>query len=78
MTSPYTTGAHDLVHRTRDLAWKNYEKAKANGDNVYFVDGNTYLGKEYWDCATVDGCHPNDFGFVKMAEGVLSVLREIL
>lgn len=77
MTAPYSSQGKSWITRTHDCALENYKKAKADGDNVYFVDGNTYLGEEYWDCATVDGCHPNDFGFVKMADAVIQVLTEI-
>ena len=56
-----------------------YEKALAAGDrNVYFVDGRTFFDCFAGDCATVDGAHPNDFGFVCMAQGLLPVLRKAL
>ncbi len=58
-----------------------YEKAKAAGDEqVYFVDGeNFFAGEEAAeDVCTSDGCHPNDFGYYKMAKGLEPVLREIL
>lgn len=55
---------------------ETYEAAKKNGDNVYFVDGEKFFGTEFPDCATVDGCHPNDYGFAKMAEAVLKVIEE--
>lgn len=30
------------------------------------------------ECATVDGCHPNDFGFVAMAKKIGNVLETII
>lgn len=58
---------------------QQYEKLKAEGDkNVYFVDGTTLIREEEWDYTTADGTHPNDFGFVRMAEGLAPVLRHIL
>ena len=44
------------------------ERAAASGDpNVSFVDGETLFdGVCRFDC-TVDGCHPNDLGFHRMA-----------
>lgn len=56
-----------------------YEALKAAGDkNVYFIDGTTLIPDEEWDYATSDGCHPNDFGYVRMAEGLEPLLRRIL
>ena len=56
-----------------------YEALEASGDkNVYFVDGTTLISDENWDYSTTDGCHPNDFGFLCMAEGLAPVLRQII
>ncbi len=55
-----------------------YRKAKANGDhNVYFINGKTFFGKD-WDTCTVDGCHPTDLGFYKMASKIGKVVNRIL
>ena len=63
----------------RDLIKANYEKAVASGDkNVYFVDGETLLGKSYRDACTVDCCHPNDLGFLRMAKTIRPVLKKAL
>ena len=56
---------------------ETYEKAKANGDKVYYLDGSQLMalaGNE----GTVDGCHPNDLGFYSMAKAVGDVLEGIL
>lgn len=56
-----------------------YENAVKNGDrNVYFVDGRTFFDCFAGDCATVDGAHPNDFGFVCMPKGMEPILRTAL
>ncbi len=47
-----------------------------NCENVYFIDGVKMFDGEFRDCATVDGVHPNDYGFVRMAEAVLKVIKE--
>ena len=52
------------------------EKAKANGDNVYFIEGMEMF-KDFREFATVDHSHPNDYGFVTMAQAVMEVLKEI-
>ena len=66
----------ELIAAGRPIIMETLEKARANGDNVYYVDGQTVYGEEYKSCATVDGCHPNDFGFVMMADAILKVFKE--
>jgi hypothetical protein len=53
------------------------ELSSAGDENIYFIDGSTLLGDDYGDCA-VDGCHPTDLGFHRMAEGLLPQVSEIL
>ncbi len=56
-----------------------YRKAKANGDKkVYLVDGSKLFGKKDRENCTVDGCHPNDLGFYRMALGINKVLSKLL
>ncbi len=56
-----------------------YEALRDAGDkNVYFIDGTTLISDEDWDYSTSDGTHPNDLGFVRMAEGLAPVLHHIL
>lgn len=58
---------HDLV-----------EKIRKDGDNnIYFVDGSKMLGDDFYECS-VDGSHPSDLGFYRMAQGMIPVLKEIL
>ncbi len=76
MSGPWSKKFENPGARTRAIVIDTYEKAKANGENVYFIDGEKMFGTEFADCASVDGCHPNDFGFVKMAEAVLKVINE--
>ncbi len=49
---------------------------KAGDRNIYFLDGAKLLGKDYWEC-TVDGVHPTDLGFYRMAIGIEPILRKI-
>lgn len=56
---------------------ENYKKAKANGDNVYYLDGSQLMLLAEND-GTVDGCHPNDLGFYSMAKAISDVLKGIL
>ena len=53
----------------RAVVRATYEKAVAEGDaRVAFIDGaGLFEGPLGTDC-TVDGCHPNDLGFYRMAQ----------
>ena len=63
----------------RELIKNNYLTAKEQGDNnVYFIDGETLFGSKDRDACTVDGCHPNDLGFYRMAENIYPTLKNIL
>ena len=46
--------------------------------NVYFLDGGKFFDGPFRDSCTVDGCHPNDLGFLRMAQGMYPTLKEIL
>lgn len=66
-------------HKRRSVIFETFQNAINNGDhNVYFIDGETLFGEDNRDCCTVDGCHPNDLGFERMAKVIGSVLEEIL
>jgi lysophospholipase L1-like esterase len=63
----------------REIIRATYQAAKAAGDkNGYFVDGETLFGDDSRDACTVDGCHPNDLGFYRMACAITPVVREAL
>ena len=62
----------------RNIIFESYQKAKSSGDNnVYFLDGVELFGKEDRISCTVDGCHPNDLGFYRMAKRIYEKLKEI-
>ena len=63
----------------RAVIRRTYEHALAAGDaRVRFIDGETLFGTtERRDCL-VDGTHPNDLGFRRMANAITPVLRELL
>lgn len=63
----------------REIIMQSYLRARKNGDaKVWFVDGRSLFGARDRDCCTMDGCHPNDLGFYRMAEGLLPAIREAL
>ena len=52
--------------------------ASSQGANIRFVDGDTILGDKGRDSCTVDGIHPNDLGFWRMAEAVYPHIKDLL
>jgi lysophospholipase L1-like esterase len=63
----------------RDVVIETYLSARAAGDrNVYFIDGQSMFGPFDRDACTVDTCHPNDLGFIRMARAVYPVLKKVL
>lgn len=64
--------------RRRNHSKKVVEQFKQNGDTrIVFVDGAKLLGMR-WHEGTVDGVHPNDYGFMKMANGLEAPLWSTL
>ena len=54
------------------------EECRAAGDeSIFYHDGKLLLGDTFDEC-TVDGVHPNDLGFFRMAEGLAPVLAGLL
>ncbi|MBQ8738907.1 MAG: hypothetical protein IJZ04_05360 [Clostridia bacterium] len=63
----------------REIIRQTYENALACGDkNVYFIDGESFFGDTDRSICTVEGCHPTDLGFMRIAEKVYPVLKSIL
>jgi len=63
----------------RQVVLDTYHAALAAGDkNVYFVDGKELLGDEDRHAYSIDLIHPTDLGFMRMAKGVLPILRQAL
>ena len=56
-----------------------YENAIAAGDkNVMFINGKTLFEGDMRDSCTVDGCHPNDLGFYRMAKVIGAAVAKYL
>lgn len=69
---PYVLERFEIIKET-------YDKARDVGDkNVYLIDGRTFFDGFDRNACTVDGCHPNDLGFYKMANVIYEKLQEIL
>ena len=58
----------------------SYERALASGDkNVYLIDCYGTFGEAIrGECGTVDDCHPDSLGFLRMAEAVYPLLNKLL
>lgn len=64
--------------RRREIILKSFLWAREHGYKVEFVDGRTLFdGPLSRDC-TVDGCHPNDLGFARMALKILPAIKRVL
>ena len=72
-------GAPAFWQPRRELIRKNVETLQAEGDtNIYWLDGAALYAGEDWDSCTVDGCHPNDLGFWRMAQAMEPAIRKLL
>lgn len=60
--------------KINEIVINSFEKAKKNGDDVYFIDGFKLLENPE---STVDTTHPTDLGFFEMATKIYPVLQEI-
>ena len=64
--------------RIRLFEMNMVKKFKKNGDqHIYYVDGRKLLGKNYHDL-TVDTIHPNDIGFLMMANNLNKELDKVI
>ena len=79
ITKPDFKFSPEYGAKRREIIYKTYTNAIAKGDKkVWFIDGEKLWGDTDWDCCTMDRCHPNDLGFMRMAEAVLPTLEEAL
>lgn len=70
--------SYKLLMSNRDFQKKMVKSRRKNGDkNIYFLDGSTVLGEDYYEC-TVDGAHPSDLGSYRIGEALLIEIRNIL
>lgn len=56
--------------RARNIIFKTYINAFNRGEKVIFIDGASLFGADGHDDCTTDGCHPNDIGFMRMADTI--------
>ena len=82
MTMPTTAGreSHPWHAARREEIFKSFQRARDEGDkNVYLLDAYGVLGAAaYGECGTVDNCHPDSLGFLRMAELLYPLLNKLL
>lgn len=78
MASKIDTDNDANFAKRRAIIYETYSKAVERGENVYFIDGEQVFGIDFRDCCTVDGCHPNDYGFVMMAKYFAPYVKKAL
>ena len=79
MTSKPDCDNDPCADERRAVIRETYERARAQGDDkVWFVDGRLHFGGNDRGACTMDGCHPNDLGFYRMASAFLPALKESL
>lgn len=63
----------------RAIIQRTYHNAKEAGDKfVHFIDGERFFGDTNRESCTIEGCHPNDLGFMRMAEVIYPMLDDML
>lgn len=67
------------LHEGRKKAQQEtVERLRREGDaHIHFFDGSALLGDDDDEC-TVDGVHPNDLGFMRMAQSLEPTIRQLL
>jgi len=78
VTKPNADPDDDEDNARKQAVYDTFINAQARGENVWFVDGMTLFGTADRDICTTDGGHPNDLGFLRMAEGIAPAVREAL
>lgn len=62
----------------RDVVRQSWKKARAQGDNnVYFIDGETVFRETDREICTVEGIHPNELGFYRIAKEIHEIYKKI-
>ncbi|MDD3106355.1 MAG: SGNH/GDSL hydrolase family protein [Bacilli bacterium] len=52
------------------------KRLKKNDPNIWYINGSLLLGKDYSEY-TIDSIHPNDLGFMKIADGLEKAIVKI-
>ncbi|MBQ7226424.1 MAG: hypothetical protein IJX02_07495 [Clostridia bacterium] len=78
MTSTSMERCQDNHAKRRKIIYQTYKNALDSGDkNVYFWDADREFAP-YAEYGTVEGCHPNDHGFVGIATSLEPLIKAAL
>lgn len=78
MSRPNLPDVKDTADRF-NVIMNTFINAKEAGDNkVWLINGANIFDGVYRDCSTHENCHPNDLGYIKMAEAVSPLLKKHL
>jgi len=73
----YLNGTADNVRSKNAAMRASFDKLRARGeDNLLYFHADGLLGEDGED--TVDGTHPTDVGFMRMAAGLTPIVRSLL
>ena len=79
LSAPCILLKKDPFTERRKIIYDTYQAALNKGDkNVYFIGGEELFAGDGWDSCTVDGTHPNDLGFYRMAMRIEKTLISAL
>ena len=79
LSAPCILLKKDPFTERRKIIYDTYQTALNRGDkNVYFIGGEELFAGDGWDSCTVDGTHPNDLGFYRMATRIEKTLNFVL
>lgn len=79
VSAPITGTLPKPFAEKREIIMETFAAAQAAGDrHVAFADGNHLFDGPFAQSCTADGCHPNDLGFYRMAQGIGGKLAELL
>lgn len=63
----------------RNVVADTFRYAREKGDkNVYYIDGEGIFRGPDEDLCSVDGAHPNDYGFAKMADSIAEMMKRAM
>ncbi len=79
LSKPDFDNAPEDNARRRAVILQTYANALAAGDrNVRFVDGESFYGTLERSSCSIDGCHPNDLGFMRMVETLYPQVKRMM
>ncbi len=79
LTKPDVDKNLEDAKKRRDIIYNSYKAYHDAGDrNIYFIDGAEFFGTIGRSECTVDGTHPTSLGFLRMAEKIYPLAKEVL